>query len=59
MYQGFRYEDIAYGDQALGWVNGVYHPRKASCREGSSFLEAQEGVLKLHSRVWREVEETG
>ena len=59
MYQGFRYEDIVYGDQAPGWVNGVYHPRKASCRASSSFLEAQDGVLKLHSRVWREVEETG
>ncbi len=59
MYQTFRYEDIIYEDKAPGWADGVYHPREAVCREGSSFLETLDGVLKLHSRVWREVEETG
>lgn len=59
MYQEFQYHDIVYSDRALGWVDGVYHPRVPKCGEGSSFLEVQDGLLKLHSRVWREVEETG
>lgn len=59
MYQAFRYEDIVYGEKAPGWVDGVYHPREAGRRERNSVPEVQDGVLKLHSRVWREVEETG
>ncbi|MCM1541060.1 MAG: rhamnogalacturonan acetylesterase [Blautia sp.] len=54
-----RYHDITYGEKAPGWVDGVYYPRNAGREPGSGFLEERDGVLKIHSRVWREIEETG
>lgn len=56
---GVRYHDITYGVEAPGWVDGVYHPRKAMVKPGRSFLEEENGLLKIHSRVWQEIEETG
>jgi len=51
--------DITYREEAPGWVNGVYYPRSAKQQPGRSFLEEQDGILKIHSRVWQEIEETG
>lgn len=59
MYEGFRYEDITYKTEAPGWVDEVYYPRMPKVEAGSSFLEKQGEVCKLHSRVWQEIEETG
>lgn len=58
MYE-FQYQDVRYPEEALGWVNGVYHPRRAQTVPGSSFMEMAEGIYRFHSRVWREIEETG
>ena len=54
-----QYHDITYNEEAPGWVNGVYCPRGARQAPGRSFLEEQDGILKIHSRVWQEIEETG
>jgi len=59
MDQLFQYQDITYHEPAPGWVDGVYYPRAAQCREGSGFLTSDGGMLKVHSRVWQEIEETG
>lgn len=55
----FQYQDVRYGAPAAGWVDKVYYPRVAEEKEGSSFLSWQDGLMKIGSRVWREVEETG
>lgn len=54
-----QYHDVAYHEEAPGWVDGIYYPRTAKQGPGSSFLEEQNGILKIHSRVWQEIEETG
>lgn len=59
MYQGFQYQEIVYGDAALGWVEGIYHPREEKYRDCGTLPKSQEGLRKVHSRVWREIEETG
>lgn len=59
MDQVFEYKDVTYSEPALGWVNGIYYPRKAQCGKGSRFEQSQGGWLKVHSRVWQEIEETG
>ena len=59
MYQSFTREDVTYEEAARGWVDGVYYPREEHTRAGSGFLEEKDGALKLHSRVWQEIEETG
>lgn len=59
MYQDFAREDVTYEEPAQGWVDGVYCPREEHARAGSGFLEEKDGTLKLHSRVWQEIEETG
>lgn len=53
------YHDITYGEEAPGWVDGVYYPRAARRELGKSFLEERDGILRIHSRVWQEIEETG
>lgn len=58
MYQ-FQFKDVTYKQQAAGWVDGVYYPRVPQVGEGSSFLKEQNGIWKLHSCVWQEIEETG
>lgn len=55
----FQYKGITYKENAPGWVDGVYRPRPAQVCPADDFLEAEGGMLKLHSRVWREIEETG
>lgn len=55
----FSYQDITYNGEAPGWVEGVYYPRRAKAEPGRSFLEERDGILKIHSRVWQEIEETG
>lgn len=59
MYEGLRYQDITYKTEAPGWVDEVYYPRVPQVEAGSSFLEQQDGLLKVHSRVWQEIEVTG
>lgn len=59
MYQAFAREDVIFENPAAGWVNKVYYPREEQVRAGSRFLEEKDGVLKFHSRVWQEIEETG
>ena len=59
MYESIIFRDVIYREEAAGWVDGVYYPRVPQMRNGESFLERQDGLLKLHSRVWQEVEETG
>lgn len=54
-----EYHDITYREEAPGWVDGVYYPRSAGREPGKSFLEERDGILKIHSRVWQEIEETG
>ena len=54
-----QYHDITYNEEAPGWVDSVYYPRSARQESGKSFLEKQDGILKIHSRVWQEIEETG
>jgi len=56
---GLTCQDTFYKEEAPGWVDGVYYPREARITPGEFFLERQDGVLKLHSRVWQEIEETG
>lgn len=58
-YAEAEYHDITWGEKAPGWVEGVYYPRNAKKEPGRSFLEEQDGLLKIHSRVWQEIEETG
>lgn len=55
----FEFRDITYGEKAPGWVDGVYYPRKPVEEPGERFLERQGGFIKLHSRAWQEIEETG
>lgn len=59
MYQGLRYEDVIYDKQAPGWVEGVYYPRQARRRTDGSFMKTEAGIMRLQSRVWKEIEETG
>lgn len=59
MYESIIFRDVLYRDKAAGWVDGVYYPRVPEIRQGESFLERQGGLLRLHSRVWQEIEETG
>ena len=59
MYGSIDFRDILYGEKAADWVDGVYYPRLAQTQSGERFLERQGGLLKLHSRVWQEIEETG
>lgn len=54
-----QYHDVTYDEEAPGWVDGAYYPRNAKRESGQSFLENQDGILKIHSRVWQEIEETG
>lgn len=56
---GMAWHDITYSEKAPGWVDGVYYPRTARQEPGKSFLEERDGILKIHSRVWQEIEETG
>ncbi len=58
MYQ-FQFKDVTYVRQAAGWVDGVYYPRVPQVSEGRGFLREQDGIWKLHSCVWQEIEETG
>lgn len=58
-YRGMKYLDITYSEKAPGWVDGVYYPRSARQEPGRSFLEERDGILRIHSRVWQEIEETG
>lgn len=58
-YSDIQYHDVAYHEEAPGWVDGIYYPRTAKQGPGRSFLEEQNGILKIHSRVWQEIEETG
>lgn len=55
----FQYQDVTYEIPAAGWTDGVYYPRKAQEKAGSSFLTQQDGLMKVDSRVWKEIEETG
>ncbi len=59
MYEAFTFRDVSYREKAAGWIDGVYYPRARKVRPGGSFLERQGGLLRLHSRVWQEIEETG
>lgn len=54
-----QFYDITFGEKAPGWVDGVYYPRNPKQEAGRSFLEERDGILKIHSRVWQEIEETG
>lgn len=55
----YSYTDITYTKEAAGWVDGVYYPREAERVQGKRFAQYENGILKLHSRVWQEIEETG
>lgn len=55
----FQYQDVTYDNPAAGWVDGVYFPREAREQDGCRFLKEQEGLLRIRSRVWKEIEETG
>ena len=35
---GFQFKDVTYGQEAAGWVDGVYYPRTPRINDGSSFL---------------------
>lgn len=59
MYGSINFRDVLYREKAAGWVDGVYCPRIARTQPGRRFLERQGSILKLHSRVWQEIEETG
>lgn len=59
MYEAITFRDVLYREKAAGWVDGVYCPRVPGTQPGGRFLERQGSVLKLHSRVWQEIEETG
>lgn len=60
MYPDFQYEEITYQEAAPGWQDGVYYPRTARiCPAGRPKADENGKYLSLHSRVWREVEETG
>lgn len=55
----FQYQDVTYEAEAAGWADGVYYPREAEEKAGRSFLAEQDGLIKISSRVWKEIEETG
>ena len=55
----FEYKDITYVAPASGWVDDVYYPRVPQERDGNSFLTEQNGLTKIASRAWKEIEETG
>lgn len=63
MEQKFTFEKVTYTEPAPGWVDGVYYPRKEQCVKAEAPLPEAEGAgkgtLKIHSRVWQEIEETG
>lgn len=39
---GFQFKDVTYGQEAAGWVDGVYYPRTPRINDGSSFLEEEQ-----------------
>lgn len=59
MYEAIGFQDVLYREKAAGWVDGVYYPRVPVIWPGEGFLERRDGLLRLHSRVWQEIEETG
>lgn len=59
MYRDITFRDVVYQEKAAGWADGVYYPRVPEILQGAGFLERQGELLKLHSRVWQEIEETG
>lgn len=59
MYGSLKFQEVTYKKEAPGWVDGVYYPRVPEVAAERSFPEEQDGVWKLHSRVWQEIEETG
>lgn len=59
MYQELEYRKVAYGNEAPGWIDGVYYPRMAQLRPAENVRRGEDGLLTLHSRVWQEIEETG
>ncbi len=59
MYESFSFEDITFEENAIGWKDGIYIPRKEQISHTHAFLEKDKGSLRLHSRIWKETEETG
>lgn len=59
MDERISFQDITYPKEAAGWVDGVYYPRVSETHPGQRFLQRENGMLKLHSRAWQEIEETG
>lgn len=55
----FEYQDVTYPAPAAGWVDGVYYPRREQRSVGGGFVEEQDGLLLIRSRVWQEIEESG
>lgn len=54
-----EYMDVTYRNPAQGWTDGVYYPRVPEKVSGSGFLTETDGVKRIESRAWREIEETG
>lgn len=55
----FEYKDVVYRKPAVGWKDGVYYPRVPQEKEGRDFLTEQSGIIRIESRAWKEIEETG
>ena len=52
---GFQFKDVTYGQEAAGWVDGVYYPRTPRINDGSSFLEEEQDGWRLHCGVGLEI----
>ncbi len=51
--------DISYPTPAPGWIDGVYTPRSSTSSSTASHLVSSNGLTAVHSRIWKETEETG
>ena len=58
MYDSLKFRKVAYSREAAGWVDKVYYPRVPEYEELGQ-PAGEQGAVRLHSRVWQEIEETG
>ncbi len=62
---GVGFRDVAYPNEAAGWVSGVYNPRVPVFTEAAGYVNTVSGgaisadVLEISGKVWTETESSG
>lgn len=62
---GVGFRDVAYPNEAAGWVSGVYNPRDPVYTEAAGYVNTVSGgaisadVLEISGKVWTETESSG